>query len=254
MRENIMLALQLHISPRQIVLALSAVAALLLCASMAGQTMRFVFDRDSVFGLVQLFNVDMERNIPTFFTVMIALGNALLLLVVGLNSRSTAPHETWYWYVLAAGFVFIGYDEGFQVHEKLIAPMRSIMGSEGPGIFHFGWVVPAIALVCVLGLIFLKFLLKLAALMQRRLLTAAVLYLGGCLGMEMLDGAYAAAFGMNYTYSLLVTIEEGLEMAGMIMLTHTLLCHLASQAVEISFSADTRVGLQPARALKTSAG
>lgn len=223
------------IHPRSVAQVLAAAALFLLCASFAGQTMRFVFDRDSVFGLVQLFDVDLERNIPTFFTVLLALGNALLLLLVGLGSRSRAPHETPYWYVLAAGFLFIGYDEGFQVHEKMIKPMQGLLGPDVPGIFHFGWVVPGIIGVCLVGVFFVRFLLRLAPVMRRRLLTAAALYLGGCLGMEMLDGAYATVYGMGYFYSFLVTFEEGLEMAGMVMLTYTLLSFLAEQQVEIAF-------------------
>lgn len=236
-----MLSHQLSIRPQVVFRVLSGIALLLLVGSMVGQTLRFVFDHDHVFGLVPLFNVDQERNIPTFFTVMIALGNALLLLVTGLGSRSSEPRNARYWYVLAMGFVFIAYDEGFQVHEKLIEPMRSLLGPGDLGIFYFSWVIPGIVVACASALFFMKFLFRLAPDMRRRLLTAAAVYLGGCLGMELLDGAYAEAFGQNFTYSFLVTIEEGLEMAGLILLARALLENFAAENAKLAFVPD----LQP---------
>lgn len=196
-----------------------------------------------MFGLVQLFNVDQERNIPTFFTVVVALSNALLLLLIGMNSDSNGSRESRYWYALAIGFFFIAYDEGFQVHEKLTAPVRDVLGGTDLGVFYFGWVVPGIALVGVLWVFFARFLLLLTPVTRHRMLAAAAVYLSGCLGMEMLDGAYAEMYGQNLTYSFLVTIEEGMEMAGLVMLVRTLLEHFAYQRVNLAFIANYR--LQP---------
>lgn len=229
---------QLSICPQTVIRALFGLALFLLVCSMAGQTLRFVFDHDHVFGLVQLFNVDREHNIPTFFTVVIALVNALLLFLTGLTSRTSAPRDSLYWHVLALGFVFIAYDEGFQVHEKLIKPMRSLLGPGDLGVFYFSWVIPGIMVVCASALFFMKFLLRLAPVMRRRLFTAAAVYLGGCLGMELLDGAYAEAFGQDFTYSFLVTIEEGLEMAGLILLARALLEYLVAAHVKLAFVPD----------------
>jgi len=226
---------QLSIRPQAVVRALFGLALFLLVCSVVGQTLRFVFDHDYVYGLVPLFNVDSERNIPTFFTVMIALANALLLLLIGLSSRSTAPRDARYWHVLALGFVLIAYDEGFQVHEKLIEPMRSLLGPGELGVFYYSWVIPGIVVVCAATLFFMKFLLRLAPAMRHHLFTAAAVYLSGCLGMELLDGAYAEAYGHDFTYAFLVTIEEGLEMAGLILLARALLEYFAAEHVKLAF-------------------
>lgn len=218
---------QLPIQPSFIIKLLTAVAACLLVASVAGQTMRFIFDHDYVYGLVPLFYVDTERNIPTFFTVLVATGNAMLLALVATHARQQRSTDYAYWFVLAGGFLFIAYDEAFQVHEKLVDPVRALLGNKELGIFYLAWVIPGIAGVILVGLFFRKFLLRLPAWTRNRLLLAAALYLGGCIGMEMLNGAYAELHGTNYVYTFLATIEEGLEMGGLIALTHTLLGHLA---------------------------
>ena len=223
--------------------------ALLLGASLLGQISTFEFGHDSVYGLVQLFNVDLERNIPTFFTVLLAAFGAMLLVVIGFASKGQAKNDSRYWFALAAGFVFLGYDEAFQVHEKMIAPMRQLMGSGNHGFFHFGWVVPGIAGVCVLTLFFLKFLLRLPVATRNWLVLAACLYVGGCLGMELIDGKYAATYGQDLMYNILVTIEEGLEMSGLAALVYTLLGHIAAASAKVEFqihaSAETILIAQP---------
>ena len=229
---------QISINRHALALALATVIALLVAASLLGQISRHEFGHDYVYGLVHLFNVDGERNIPTFFTVLLAATGAMLLVVIGLASREREKNDSRYWFALAAGFVFLGYDEAFQVHEQMVAPMRQLMGNARLGVFYFGWVVPGILGVCALALFFLKFLLRLPATTRRWLLFAGALYLGGCIGMELLDGKYIEAYGENMTYSVLVTIEEALEMSGLATLIHTLLGHIAAAGAKVEFRID----------------
>jgi len=229
---------QISINRHTVAHALATVIALLLAASLLGQISRYMFGHDSVYGLVQLFNVDGERNVPTFFTVMLAFCAVLLLTTIGLASRGREKNDSRYWFALAAGFAFLGYDEAFQVHEKMIVPMRNLMGNTNLGVFYFGWVVPGIAGVCILALFFFKFLLRLPAATRNWMLFSGCLYLGGALVMEMLDGKYIAAYGANLMYSVLVTIEEGLEMSGLAAFAYTLLGHISLSSTKVEFSID----------------
>lgn len=230
---------QISINRHAIAHGLATMIALLVAASLLGQTSRYEFGHDSVYGMVQLFNLDGERNIPTFFTVLLAVTGAMLLVVVGLGSKGRDRNDSRYWFALAAGFLFLGYDEAFQVHEQLVAPMRKLMGSGGNlGVFYFGWVVPGIIGVCTLALLFLKFLLRLPATTRRWLLFAGALYLGGCIGMELIDGKYIETHGESLTYSVLVTIEEALEMSGLATLIYTLLGHISEVSAKVEFRVD----------------
>jgi hypothetical protein len=235
---------QIAIKRQSVAQALATAIALLLAASLLGQLSRYQFGHDSVYGLVQLFNVDGERNIPTFFTVLLAATGAMLLVVIGLASKQRGANDnrndSRYWFALAAGFVFLGYDESFQVHEQLIVPMRKLMGNANLGFLYFGWVVPGIAGVCALILFFFKFLFRLPATTRNRLVFAGGMYLGGALVMEMIDGKYAAAYGQNLMYSVLTTIEEGLEMSGLAMLISTLLGHIAEAGAKVEFRIDAQ--------------
>ena len=65
-------------SPRSVARFLSAMIVCLLCAHATGLVMRLGFGHDSVYGLVPLFDVNVEGNIPTFFSVCLGLCNAAL--------------------------------------------------------------------------------------------------------------------------------------------------------------------------------
>lgn len=238
---------QLSINTATITRLLATVIALLLCASMIGQVIRFEPGYEHVHGLVRLFDVDGERNIPTFFTVLLALGNALLLVLIAAGVRPGERPLRRYWLALAAGFLLLAYDEGFQVHERLTQPMRELLGKTDLGYLYFGWVVPGIAGVLVLSLCFVNFFRQLPATTRWRILLAGGLYLGGCIGMELVDGKYMEAHGDTLAYGFLTTIEEGLEMSGLAILTQALLAHVVDtyDRIELRFSAKRPVAAMP---------
>jgi hypothetical protein len=119
-------------------------------------------------------------------------------------------------------------DEAFQFHERLNIPVGTLLGDGSLGIFYFPWVIPGIALVSVLGLYFLRFLLHLPAATGLSFLMAATLYIGGAIGVELIGSSHAELHGYeNLTYSMIATLEESLEMAGLIVFIWALLNYCA---------------------------
>ena len=224
------------LNPPAIARILGAVAFLLVLASIGGQYSKFALGHDYLKGLIRLFNVDAERNIPTYFSVLLMLFAALLLAVIAaLNQKQRVPHVS-KWASLSFGFLFMAFDEAFQVHERLISPVRAMLGDRNLGVFYFAWVIPGIALVLLLGLFFLRFLLHLPATVRLRLLVAAILYIGGAIGVELIGGRYAELHGEeNWTYSMITTVEESLEMAGLIVFIWALLEYCADNYKEVRF-------------------
>ena len=131
--------------------------------------------------------------------------------------------------------------------------MREALGGGELGILSFAWVVPAVVLVVVLGLVFLRFLRDLPRSTRRRLLLAGGLYRGGAVGMEMAGAAYGEAHGIYCgTYSLIATAEEALEFAGLIVLIWAVLRHWAEQHGEVRLRMAAAAGAR--RATGTAAG
>ncbi len=229
---------EIRLSPRVVGLALAAAAALLVALSVAGQLYLYLTPRESPWGIVGLVNVDFEMNVPTFFSVLVLLSAAALLAIVALLKRQARAPFVFHWGLLALGMFLIGMDEFTALHEKLSEPLRRLLALETMGLLHYAWVIPGIAVVLVLAALYLRFLLALDRPTRLALIVSAVLYVGGAIGLELIGGRYAEAHGSwNLTYSMITTLEEGLEMAGSILLVHTLLRYLERQygAVRLRF-------------------
>ncbi|HTF88097.1 MAG TPA: multidrug transporter [Planctomycetota bacterium] len=228
--------LPLTASTRRITQVLWTIAVLLVLASLAGQLSRFLLHHDQVHGLVYLFNVDREENVPTLFSVCLLAFAATLLAVLTLLKKRDGDPDLWRWALLAFGFWYMSVDEAWSSHEKLVRPLRGMVGDGASGALYFTWVIPALALVALLGLVYLRFLLRLPRSTRIRFVVAAALYLGGAIGMELIGGRYAELHQTRtLTYNLIVTAEEGLEMAGSIAFIHALLVYFGEQYGEVRF-------------------
>ena len=224
------------LNPTAIGRTLGVVAALLVLASTAGQLSTHLAGHDSVHGLVKLFYVDKEQNIPAFFSSALLLIASLVLSVITLLERKRKSARVLHWAILTFGFLFMSMDEAVSLHEMLNDPTHALLGGGHLGVFYFTWVVAAIAVVLVLGVFFLGFVLRLPARTRRRFLTAGTVYLSGVIGMELIAGQYAETHGMvNLTYSMISTVEESLEMAGVIIFITAALQHLADHYKEVRF-------------------
>ena len=120
------------------------------------------------------------------------------------------------WFLLSVIFLVLSLDEVAMLHEWLSAYLSARM--DNSGVFYFAWTLPALV-VCVAGLIcFVPFILSFKGLDRVVLIASAVVFLSGAIGMEMLGGAEAQAAGIDTLhYRLFVTVEEGLEYAGVLL-------------------------------------
>lgn len=215
---------------------LGAIAYLLILLSIGGQFSKFVLEHAILAALAPLFYVDMEQNIPTLFSVFLLLFVALLLAVIATLNRKQRDAHMSKWAVLSFGFLFMAFDEAFQVHERLNIPVGTLLGDGSLGVFYFPWVIPGIALVFILGLFFLRFWLHLPATTRFMFLMAASIYLGGAIGIELIGSSHAELHGYeNWTYSMIATLEESLEMAGLIVFIWALLKYCAGSYKEVRF-------------------
>mgnify|MGYP000867926158 CR=1 FL=1 len=207
---------------------LGAVALFLVLLSTGGQLEKYQSGQGLLAELAHLFYVDTEQNIPTYFSVMLILLAALLLAVISMLTRKhRLPHVS-KWVILAFGFLLMALDEAFQIHERLNIPVGKLLGEGSLGIFYFPWTIPGMALVIVLGAFFLRFLFHLPATTRFRFMAAAMIYLAGAIGIELIGSQHAELYGYeNWTYSLIATVEESLEITGLIVFLWALLTYSA---------------------------
>jgi hypothetical protein len=212
---------------------LGLTGAVLILASMAGQLFRFATGHDTVWGIIPLFYLDTENNIPSYFSAAQLLIAALLVgAVVVIKLRTQAPNCT-RWTLLAFTFLYLSIDEAAGLHELMIAPMRRLLGPWARGALYYAWVVPGAAAAVVLGLVYLKLLREFPDRLRRLVVVGAVLFTGGAIGMELVGGWWFDRYGDTPVYSLIVTVEEGAEMAGITVFIYALLAYLGEITGEL---------------------
>jgi hypothetical protein len=219
--------IEFAIDPSRVLRILLLVTAVLVALSTAGQVMVYSLSdfplRD---WLANLFYVDGEQNLPSLYSSMMLIVSALLFGVIAHAHRRDGRPYVRHWAALSLVFVLLALDEFASMHEASIGPLRALLNIES-GPFWFAWVIPAAAAVAVFGIAFMRFLGHLPRSTRRRLWTAGLLFVGGALGVELIGGSYSAVHeNGSMAWVLIVTIEETLEMLGVVVLVYGLLTYL----------------------------
>ena len=211
--------------PRNIVIWLSTIAILLLVAHLITIAMPYIFEgfeHGLVRLLFSLFFLDGEGNVPSIFSTWLFLINAVLFLMVW-KAAGLAGDSQKIWLFLSSLFVFLAIDESISIHERLIDPLRQAL--DATGIFYYTWIIPY-----GIGIVLLSiFMIPVFWRMQKRIrfwfgLSAAT-YLFATIGLEMISGKYLVMMNekKDIVWIFMITLEESLEMGGLIILVYALL-------------------------------
>ena len=172
------------------------------------------------------FALDSERSLPAWYSSLLMVGCAVLLFCTARLTRQDGGRDVLRWSLLALIFLVMSIDEAVSFHEVLIEPLRNGLGTSG--IFYFAWVIPGSVIVGLLGLYFLPFLFRLTTRSAVLFAAAGAIYVGGALGLELIGGSLADAYGIESTpYLVAAVLEEGLEIAGLTVFFLSLTDHLA---------------------------
>jgi hypothetical protein len=184
-------------------------------------------------------NLDAEGNIPSKYATLqlcVAIGLLLLLFV---EARQSRRKKAWHWLALAAVFVFLTLDEYYMIHERLIAPMKQLLGPRN--ILEFAWVLPYAGLVAAFTAAFLGFWKDLPGTARRGVALAAVIYVGGALGMELAGSFIVTNFGWESPlYAIEVVLEESMELAGIALFILALAGLLRERVGHVTLQLDTK--------------
>jgi len=199
--------------PPSVVRSLFLIVVLLAVASLAGVFSTYVLGDGHLWGFVPEFNLDREMNVPTWFSSALLLFIAALLWNLATVSKPENVRFVRLWKGLAAGFVFLSIDEIAAIHEMAVPPLRRFF--HAGGIFYFSWVILGIAIAVLLAVACAKSLWALPPRIRTVFMAAALVFLSGALGLEMIGGLVAERGGpANISYALIANGEEFLEMCG----------------------------------------
>lgn len=195
----------------------------------------------------RMINLDREMNLPTWYTALMLAFCAVLLGAIASGKKRQDDRYSRYWRILAIIFWGLAIDEVFSLHEILIIPdLAKTLNL--PGIWRSTWVIPGTIVVIVFVQKYWKFVKHLPPSSRRHFLWAALFYIGGALGMEMVGSQYASWEGQqNLIYALLATLEEVMEMIGVIIFIYGLLHYLGQWAKDLQVQIQISDGLSKAK-------
>jgi hypothetical protein len=222
-----------------IILILGLVAFSLVLFSVIGQLLLRPTQPDHIQGIITLFNSAAEWNLPTYYSSVLLLISALLLFIVTLNERTTKSRYVPYWAFLTVGFIYLSMDEMLVLHESISSFIRAVSDYSGQGVLKSPWVILGMITVAVIALVFIKFIIHLDGKTRTMFLVAGFLYVGGAIGFEIIENLYADAYGQDIMYSMLQNLEEGMEMAGIIVFIAALLGYIGGNYGSLYFNFHT---------------
>lgn len=177
--------------------------------------------------LARLFDVADEGNITSWVSALLLLGAAVLLAVNARSAHTAGVPDERSWWLLAGVFTYLSLDEAAALHELLIEPVGSL--TDASGLFRYAWIIVAIPLVAILGIVLLGFLRRLSGPTRHAFLLAGAVFVGGAVGVEAIEGAILdAGITGHGVHRLLVSIEEALENIGVALFIGALLRHMAT--------------------------
>lgn len=235
--------IKIKTSPWGITRILSIIAITLVTLSLLGQiSIYFLPDFPLRDGLAGEFNVKNEGNFPTLFSALLLFFASYLLGNVAINRKADNQSDQQQWLFLCFIFAYLGIDELLSLHDRAVAPLRNL-GFKG--FLYHAWIVPAAVIVLILLIVFFRFLLGLPRHTKRMFLIGGFLYVFGALGLEAVQGNYkSGGLSEDFNYQLIVSVEETLEMFGIIIFIHAILNYLIrinvkSFGVEINLNQDS---------------
>lgn len=159
------------------------------------------------------FDLDEEESFGTWFSAVILLYAGRLLLSRARSAKGEGDPYYRMWLVLAVGFHLLSIDEVVGIHEYVNTVSEDIR-----------WTTFGAVIVALLGLAYLPFLSALPSRIRLLFIVAAVIYVGGAMGVERATDWYDVHDLLDtLAYNLWTAVEETMEMTGAIVFIYALL-------------------------------
>jgi hypothetical protein len=237
--------IQVDLKPGNILIGLVAVILGFTLAHYVGLITWFYFGHDTVKGLVPAFNLDVEGNIPSWFSSILLFSSGLLLgFVASTQKRMGKPVAAWW--VLAAIFLFLSVDEFMAIHEALGTNFGEFIGASGL-LLEYSWVLLYGPIGVVLLALFIPFLRRLPRRSRNLMILGGIVYVSGAIGVELIGSRFWTVDQQGpqqWEYYVMAGIEETLEMLGLAIFIYSLLVFAVSSGISISATGQSTSGLE----------
>jgi hypothetical protein len=191
------------------------------------QLFKFVLGHKFVFGLVPLFSLSTDISIPSWYSSFSLLLCSILLAIISVAKRRSEDRFRLHWQVMSLIFLYLSIDEVGRIHETIGECLRIYVTGMTHGLFRYTSVIFGITFVTVFVAAYSRFLIYLPARTRWLFILAGAVYVGGALGMDMINGRYFELHGdQNLIYQMMTVLEEFLEMTGVLIFIYALMSYM----------------------------
>jgi hypothetical protein len=176
--------------------------------------------------LFNMFDLNKERNFPSYYSSMGLFATTVLGLWIGRWKKNAGDPFWKHWVGLGYVFLLLSVDEMISLHEWFSVLLHDQY--HPTGWFQYPWVIPAIVFVAVFAGSYLKMLAALPRPLAKAMVICGAVFVTGAVGFEMLEAKWASTYGNHgYFFWFLTQIEEILEMYSIAFFNFYLLKYLA---------------------------
>ncbi len=218
-------SLKYGISAKKVTRFLLCVIGILVILSVVTQAAVYVLPNFPLrYFIARKLSVNGEQSIPALYSSLTLFFCSVLFWIIAQYKQKLKDRYTRSWKALSVIFTYLALDELLSFHEYLSEPLKKL-GVDG--VLHYAWVIPGMIGVGIFCVIFYRFFQHLPRYMKRLILLAICTFVGGAIFVEVLGGYYRFLYGKeNLGYFLIATVEELMEMVGVVFLIHALLLYI----------------------------
>jgi hypothetical protein len=235
---------KLRLSPRRVTLVLLAVVLGLIIGGFLTQYIKCFYGHDVQFGFVRLLALDGEDNLPSWYSSVQLLFSSVALGIIGLSRKQEKNPYRWHWLTLSVLFLCLSIDEAASIHEMTAPLIEHWLATAGPlinlvsSLLGTPWLLAAIPFTIIVFLLFVRFLWNLPRATMILFVIGGGSYVAGAVGVEDLAGHYLVNPGADetFTYQIMVTVEEGLEMLGIVVFLYGLMTYMAIHGIGLEIA------------------
>lgn len=207
------------------------------CLGLVADVLLTLYAGETTTRILARISLATDNSIPTFIASLLLLSCAALLALTAKAEQQKGRQKVWPWWFLSATFVFLAMDEVAMLHElsgQLLERIVPAIQQVGP-VFHYAWTAIAVPLLIGLTVLLAPWLFALPNRTRILFIVSAVLFVGGAVGIEMVNSVIdAQTTGRSLAYSLMTVLEEALEFAGVLLFQFALLKNLGEGRFDVN--------------------
>ena len=187
-----------------------------------------IVENDYADRIAHWLDVNAEASIPTWYAAITLFAVGAMLAIIALDARRRGRPFALQWTLLAIGFVLLSIEEIIGVHSQVTKVLRRLADDiDGP------WLLIGLGLLGVIGLVvavvlFGRWFMAVPRRWRTWFAIGGVIYLAGVVASDAVGDYLRSSFGDgSLLYILVLTVEEALEMIGVLIFIVALLEYIA---------------------------